>query len=75
MYKNQKETGGSIITLQLFSSSAFTIMVPHFFPWMPLFTTDKHSAGLDNHRYTQYLLYCSLKVKMTIRNNLRISDI
>lgn len=25
------------LTLQLFSSSAFTIMVPHFFPGMPLF--------------------------------------
>lgn len=30
-----------ILTLQLFSSSAFTIMVPHFFPWMPLYTWHK----------------------------------
>lgn len=26
----------SILTLQLFSSSAFTIIVPHFFPGIPL---------------------------------------
>lgn len=28
-----------VLTLQLFSSSAFTIMVPHFFPGIPLWTT------------------------------------
>lgn len=37
----------SILTLQLFSSSAFTIIVPHFFPWIPLYT--QHNKVLRRH--------------------------
>lgn len=51
-----------LLTLQLFSSSAFTIMVPHFFPWMPLWT-DTHTYKKNcygsrdrNHAQTQTLI-------------------
>lgn len=39
----------SILTLQLFSSSALTIIVPHFFPWMPLQQQHNMETVLRDH--------------------------
>lgn len=40
-----------VLTLQLLSSSAFTMMVPHFFPWMPLYTNTQNGKGLGTHNH------------------------
>lgn len=48
----------SLLTLQLFSSSAFTMIVPHFFPGIPLWTTHttNHSRRLRGRSHMDGVL-------------------